>query len=246
MPRTTSALRRATARLGLVLVTAAVGVVALPLAAEAHVEIQPEQVEGGDFAVVAVRVPNESDTAATTRLRVILPRDKPLGSVQTTATPGWRVATVHRRLDRPLTMFGSKVRSVVSEVTWTATAGGVRPGEFKDFQLSLGQLPSSGRLVFTAVQTYSDGRQVRWNEVSVDGADEPEHPAPTLTVTAPDSGATAEQTSARSATQDASIVKESAATDQGSSSQAVVALVLAGLALVVAAGALVLVWRRVS
>ena len=241
---TPSSLRRTTTRIGLVLTAAAVGVVAMPLAAQAHVEVQPEQVAGGDFAVVALRVPNESDTASTTRVRVILPQDRPLASVQTTAVPGWKVSTVHRTLATPLTVEGAKVASVISEVTWTATAGGVRPGQFKDFQLSLGHLPTAGRLVFTAVQTYSDGKRVLWNEVSQDGADEPEHPAPTLTLTAPDKGAGAEQASDRSATPDATITKSSAAPADSGSTQSVLALVLSGLALVLAAGAAALTWRR--
>ena len=65
-------------------------------------------------------------------------------------------------------MFGEQLDTVVSEVTWTATAGGIRPGQFQDFDLSLGQLPESGELVFNALQTYSSGEKVNWNQVSAD------------------------------------------------------------------------------
>ena len=51
---------------------------------------------------------------------------------------------------------------------------GVKPGQFQDFDLSLGVLPKSGRLQFTALQTYSDGEQVKWNEISTDPSVEPE------------------------------------------------------------------------
>jgi uncharacterized protein YcnI len=244
---TTHAARRTATRFGIALAAAAIGVVALPFAAQAHVEVQPGQVEGGDFSVVAFRVPNERDNAATTKLRVLLPKDRPLGSVQTTAMPGWKVSTVTRRLSKPLTMEGAQVGSVVSEVTWTATQGGVRPGQFKDFQVSLGQLPKTGKLVFNAVQTYSDGAKVLWNEISADGSTEPEHPAPTLTITAPaaESGTSAtEQTSAGSTATDAVQNKTTAAPTRDNDPSTVLPTVLSAAALLVALGAAGLVWRR--
>jgi uncharacterized protein YcnI len=243
----THAARRTVTRFGLALTAAGIAVVALPMAAQAHVEVQPSQVEGGDFSVVALRVPNERDDASTTKMRVILPKDRPLGSVQTTATPGWKVATATRKLSKPIEMFGAQVTSVVSEVTWTATAGGVRPGQFEDFQLSLGQLPKSGKLVFNAIQTYSNGEQVRWNEVSADESTEPEHPAPTLSITAPgteSTSSTTEQTSAETSATDAAQARTTDAAASDNDSSTVLPTVLSVAALVVALGAAGLVWRR--
>lgn len=240
----THTVRRRTTKLSLVLAAAGVGVVAFPIAAQAHVEVQPGQVAGGDFSVVAFRVPNERDDASTTRLRVILPQDRPLGSVQTTSMPGWKVTTASRRLATPITMFGAKLDKVVSEVTWTATGTGVRPGQFEDFEVSLGQLPTSGRLVFTALQTYSDGEQVRWNEVS-DGSAEPEHPAPALDLTAPaEEEAATEQTSARSSTSSTDESTPAAAPATDDDSVPVLPTALSAAALLVALGAAGLVWRR--
>ena len=34
--------------------------------------------------------------------------------------------------------------------------------------MSLGQLPESGEMVFQALQTYSSGEKVNWNQVSAD------------------------------------------------------------------------------
>jgi uncharacterized protein YcnI len=246
MSNLTIAVRRTTARLTLVLAAAGAAVIALPIAAQAHVEVQPGEVEGGDFSVVAFRVPNERDDASTTRVQVILPQDKPLGSVQTTAMPGWNIKTATRKLATPIEMFGAKVDRVVSQVTWTATQGGVRPGQFEDFELSLGQLPESGTLNFTALQTYSTGEQVRWNEVATDGSAEPEHPAPSLTITAPEGegAANTEQTSAESASgsDGGSDADAAAGTDDGS--LPVLPTVLSGAALVVALAAAGLALRR--
>ena len=76
------------------------------------------------------------------------------------------------------------VTEAVSKITWTATAGGLNPGEFDLFTISAGPLPTKpNQLTFKAIQTYSNGDVVSWIEQTVKGAPEPEHPAPTLTLT---------------------------------------------------------------
>ena len=214
--------------------TVAVAVLLTPSAAWAHVTVQPGAVEGGGFSVVSFRVPTERDDASTTEVRVLLPREQPIGSVRTRPVPGWKVTTEDRTLDEPIDMFGEEVDSVVSEVTWTATGKGIAPGQFEDFDVSLGPLPDSGEMVFTAIQTYSSGEVVKWNEVAVDESVEPEHPAPVLTITAP---------SGEEGTAETADVAETAAGDDDTV-ETVVPLVLSGLALVVAAIALGLAGRR--
>jgi periplasmic copper chaperone A len=220
----------------LCLLTATAAAVAFPAAASAHVSVQPATVEGGGVAVVSFRVPNERDDASTIKVRVVLPVDRPLGSVQTTPVPGWRITTKSRALDEPIELFGSEVSSVVSEVTWSATNGGVRPGQFQDFDLSLGQLPESGQLVFKALQTYSSGDQVNWNQVAVDDSVEPEHPAPVLTLTAPtddEAAATAGDATSPSAT-------DTSGDDEGSHWALPVGLSV--VSLVVSLAAMALAW----
>jgi periplasmic copper chaperone A len=177
--------RRILTRVGVGIGAAVAVIVALPGIAQAHVTVQPGSAEGGGFSVVAFRVPNERDDASTTQLKVTLPEDQPIGSVQTTPVPGWKITTATRNLDKPIEMFGEQLDTVVAEVTWTATDGGIRPGQFQDFELSLGQLPESGQLVFNSLQTYSSGEKVNWNQISTDPSVEPEHPAPILTITPP-------------------------------------------------------------
>ena len=43
----------------------------------------------------------------------------------------------------PIEMLAEQVNSVVSEVTWTAAGGGIRPGRYRDLDLRLGQLTES-------------------------------------------------------------------------------------------------------
>jgi uncharacterized protein YcnI len=171
----------------LVLVTGAVLAAVLGFAAPAaaHVTVNPKEATQGGYARLAFRVPNESDTASTTKLEVVLPEDAPVASVSTMPVAGWTVAVEKRAVNPPVEVHGSQVSEVVSKITWTAAAGGgVKPGEFQEFPVSMGPLPEAERMVFKALQTYSDGNIARWIEEPVDGAAEPEHPAPVLALTA--------------------------------------------------------------
>jgi uncharacterized protein YcnI len=220
---------------------------ALTGVAHAHVELQPTSVPGGsESAVIAFHVPNESDSASTVSVRVLLPKNRPIGEVQTTATPGWAVTTKTRTLAKPIEVEGEKLDSVVSQVTWRATGDGIVPGQFQDFDLSLGTLPASGKLVFNAVQTYSDGTTVNWNEVSADKSVEPEHPAPTLTLTraAAEDSAAGPAATATEASAEEDVQTAPAATGGDSDSSSAVPLLLAGAALVVSLVTALMVWRR--
>ena len=226
-----------------VLIAAATALPALgwPAAASAHVTVQPDTLQGGGFSVVSFRVPNERDDAATVALRVLLPEDQPLGSVQTTPLPGWRVTTATRTLEEPLELHGSELTEVVSEVTWTTTGRGVGPGQFEEFELSLGALPESGEMVFRALQRYSDGERVAWNQVAVDDSVEPERPSPVLTLTAP--AAQSETTEQTAGTTQGAETAQGAAPAATSDSSAL-ALVLSGAALLVAVAAMALALLR--
>jgi uncharacterized protein YcnI len=233
--------RRALARVGIGIAATVAAILALPGVAQAHVTVQPGTAEGGGFSVVAFRVPNERDNASTTQVRVTLPKDQPIGSVQTTPVPGWKITTATRHLDQPIEMFGEQLDTVVSAVTWTATSGGIRPGQFQDFNLSLGQLPESGQLVFNALQVYSSGEKVNWNQVSADPSVEPEHPAPILRITP----AAAEQgsgtTEPSSQAGQGAQVTPTAQSDNASDSA--LPLVLSGIALITSLVAVGFAWR---
>lgn len=233
---------RRLARFGAGIGVALAAILMLPGVAQAHVTVQPGSAEGGGFSVVAFRVPNERDDASTIQLRVTLPKDQPLGSVQTTPMPGWKITTGTRHLDKPIEMFGERLDTVVSQVTWTATNGGIHPGQFQDFNLSLGQLPKSGELVFNVLQTYSGGEKVNWNEISADPSVEPEHPAPILSITpaAAETGSGASDPVSK-ANQDEQVT---GADQNGNASDSMLPLALSGVALVLSLVALVVAWRR--
>jgi periplasmic copper chaperone A len=93
------------------------------------------------------------------------------------------VAVEKRKVDPPVDVHGTQVSEVVSKITWTAApAAGVKPGEFAEFPVSMGPLPDTDRMVFKALQTYSDNNVSRWIEEPQPGAEEPENVAPVLTL----------------------------------------------------------------
>jgi uncharacterized protein len=164
------------------LVAASLALVALP--ASAHVTVTPSSAPKGGFQVLSFNVPNEKADANTVKLEVQLPTKYPIPFVSLKPMPGWTVEAEKTTLAKPVTTDDGQVTEAVTKITWTATDGGLTPGQFDLFTISAGPLPTKPKqLTFKAIQTYSDGAVVNWIQASVKGAPEPEHPAPTLTLT---------------------------------------------------------------
>jgi periplasmic copper chaperone A len=213
--------------------TAAVGLTALP--ALAHVTVSSPGATQGSFGVVTFRMPNEVDNANATELKVQLPADQPLASVAVKPEPGWAYTVTRARLPQPITDDdGNQVTDYVSVIDWKATAGGIKPGEYEDFDLSVGPLPKADSMTFKAIQVYSNGQTVSWIDVPAAGStEEPEHPAPTLKLAA--AGAPAASTTAPAP------APAAAASDDGASKGSVTgAYVIGGIGLVAGLAALAL------
>ncbi|GAA1630430.1 YcnI family protein [Kribbella alba] len=152
--------------------------------ASAHVTVSSPDAKPGGYAKLVFRVPSESDTAGTTKLVVSLPKDHPFASVGAQVKDGWKVEKTKEKLAAPVKVGDVNLSEAITTVTWTAAAGGVPPNDFDEFALSVGRLPEGvDSLNFPAVQTYSDGEVVKWEEIANDAADKPEHPAPSLKLT---------------------------------------------------------------
>ncbi|CCK28982.1 hypothetical protein BN159_4603 [Streptomyces davaonensis JCM 4913] len=175
---------KVSSRLAAVGALAGTAVLALSAPAFAHVTVQPEgEAAKGGYAVVDFRVPNESDTANTVKLEVSFPTDHPLASARPEPIAGWTAKITKAKLDKPIELHGQKIDEAVSKITWTASGKGIEPGFFQKFAVSMGQLPEdTDELVFKAVQTYDDDEVARWIEVPQEGQEEPEKPAPVLTL----------------------------------------------------------------
>ena len=167
-------------RAGIVTALAAACVLTAAGAASAHVTVHPESyAKGATDGVLTFRVPNEEDTASTTEVQVFLPTGHPVLGVLVSPRDGWTAKVTNTRLKTPVKTDDGTITDVVSEITWTG--GKIGPGQFEDFNVAFGQLPEdTDQLVFKTLQTYSDGKTVRWIEEPARGEEEPEDPAPVL------------------------------------------------------------------
>ncbi len=182
------------------------------LAAWAHVTVQPGSApKGGTDQELTFRVPNEDDKANVTGLDMQIPTDHPLLGVEAENMPGWKATVKTTKLAKPITTDDGTLTESVSEIVWTG--GSIPPDSYGDFRVIVGQLPDdTDSLKFPAIQTYSDGKSVSWIEDTPVSGDEPEHPAPVLTLTAAGSdtkATTPTATSPGSATVTASEVSKS-------------------------------------
>lgn len=208
MSSTRTTLRRA----GTVTALTAAAVLTAASAASAHVTVHPESyAKGATDGVLAFRVPNEEDTADTAKVQVFLPTDHPVLGVLVRPQDGWTPKVTTTKLKTPVKTDDGTITEAVSEITWTG--GTIRAGQYEDFDVAFGQLPdNTDQLTFKALQTYSDGKIVRWIEAAQPGGEEPEDPAPTLKLTA--KGAASDGAAAASP---ASAKSTSSASDAGDS-----------------------------
>ena len=205
--------------------------VALSAPAFAHVTVTaPGATSGGGDQEITFRVPVEEDVN-TTGVTIQLPTATPIASVDVAPIAGWTHTQQTTKLATPIKTDDGDITEAVSQITWTAASGGgLKPGEYGDFTIIAGQLPTAKSLTFKAIQTYADGTVVRWIETAAPGStDEPEHPAPVLQLGA--------GSSASSATPTVTATAQAAGGHSGGSSNTG-PIVLSIIALVVAAGAL--------
>ena len=221
-------MNRITARLSAALFSVALVGIAGP--AFAHVNVSSTDATQGGFGKAVFRVPTESETASTTKLVVTLPQDAPFAFVSAQSKPGWKVTTTEAKLDKPTKVGDFELTKAVRTITWTATGAGIPPSEFDEFAISGGPFPKADKIAFTAEQTYSDGKVVAWDQAQK-GDTEPEHPAPTLTLTQP-----VDETSGESKAYSSDLAITNDRDDTGRW--------LGGTALAVAAVALVVVLRE--
>jgi uncharacterized protein YcnI len=210
--------------------------------ASAHVTVNPSNATQGGYTKLTFRVPNEKDSATTTTVEVNLPQDTPIASVSIKPTPGWTAAATRSKLDKPIKSDDGEITEAVTKIVWTANSPdtAIQVGQFQEFDVSVGPLPEVDKIVFKALQTYSDGDVVRWIEEPASDGKEPEHPAPTVKLAKAAADTAATDTSAKN--------QPAASTnDAGARSRANTGLGLGIAALVVALAGLVvggLAWRR--
>ncbi|HEY8589663.1 MAG TPA: YcnI family protein [Naasia sp.] len=151
---------------------------ASPLAASAHVTVNPAAAEPGSYSQLTFRVPNERDDAGTVKLEVALPTETPFAYVSYEPVPGWTATVVTTEFDEPVEVNGNELTEAVTSIVWEAEGGvQIEPGQFVSFPISVGPVPDVDSIALPATQTYSSGEVVEWAE-DADG----ELPAPVLYV----------------------------------------------------------------
>jgi uncharacterized protein len=220
------------------------GSVLLAGPASAHVSVNPGQAEAGGFTKLTFRVPTESPTASTTGLAVSFPSDTPLASVSIKPHPGWVAKVTKTKLAKPVKDDDLTITEAVSRIVWTAQKGvKIAPGQFDEFDVSVGPLPTGAKsLSFPAVQTYDDGSTVNWNQAVTAGGAEPEHPAPTLTLTS--AGSEPSAAPAAQSSPAAAPVADTKSTDSTARALGTAGLVVGALGLLVGAAGFAAARRR--
>ena len=207
---------------------------AVPLAASAHVTINPSAAEAGSYSVITVKVPNESATASTTKVELSLPTHTPFTSVRYVPVAGWTTELVTEELPEPVTVNDTEITEAITSVVWTADAGSeIADGQLQQFELSLGPVPDVGSVILPTEQTYSDGSVVNWAETEEDA----ELPAPVLYI---NDEAPTDHHGGASHSDDEATTTVTAESSVASSSDDVLARILGLGGLVLGAAALVL------
>jgi len=147
----------------------------------AHVGISPGDAPAGDYAVIAVSVPHGCEGSPTTSVTIKIP-DEVL-AVTPTRNALWEVKKNLVKLAAPVKdAHGNEITEKVDTVVYTAITP--LPDGYRDaFELSFKVPDVAGTtLVFPTIQK-CERDQTDWVEVTEDGEEEPEHPAPVLAVT---------------------------------------------------------------
>ncbi len=226
----------------LITVLGGAGALVLAMAgpAAAHIEPTIEEAPAGGEVTFALIVPHGCDDPAadTTGLEVQMPDG--VEEVVPEAVPGWDVTV---RESDPIV------------VSWE---GGPLPdGQFQEFGLSVAMPDTPGEtLLFPTIQSCGN-QEVSWIEETPEGGEEPEHPAPAITLTeaaadqshSHDEGDGEEPTGTTAADGDKHDGEEASAEtgghDDGTDALAVVALIVGTLGLVLGAYSVVAL-RRAS
>ena len=154
-------------------------------AASAHIAIGDGTAPAGaEVTVLHFHVPNESDTASTTKIEIAIPDSVVLPFLLARPNGDWKVTTDKRTLTTTVKTEGGEVTEVVSKVTFEG--GKIGPGEFDTFDLEVGPLPDTegATLAFPTIQTYDDGTVSKWIDKVVEGQPEPESPTPLVALVA--------------------------------------------------------------
>lgn len=162
---------RAGRRVALAGAAALTAMLALAAPAAAHAEVEADTPQAlAENVTLSFVSEAESGTAGFTEMRVVLPEGIAPGDVTLGEAPkGWKLKA---------TSDG-----------YTVGGPALKVGVDAEHKIKVRQLPDAKEIAFKTVEVYSDGKISRWIELP-SGGEEPEQPAPILTLKAAAPGAT--------------------------------------------------------
>src|SRR5262249_9059997 len=87
----------------------------------AHVTVSPDEAPKGSFTTLTFQVPNEEESATTTKVEITFPSDPAIADASVQPVTGWTVAVNKVKLETPVTTDeGDTLDERVDTVTWTA------------------------------------------------------------------------------------------------------------------------------
>ena len=131
----------------------------------AHVEVSADKTTAGaENVTLTFNGEAENDKAGIQSERVVLPEGIPPASVTLVKAPaGWTYTPAADGFT-----VGGKALKIGVDAVW---------------KVKIAKLPDGQtRLSFKTLETYGDGSVVRWIEIQEAGQDEPDHPAPLVTL----------------------------------------------------------------
>ena len=103
------------------ILVAALGAMAVPASAQAHVSLHPNILPAGSGPTVDVRVPNETSNARTVKVDVQIPPGFAFLSPEPVS--GWRVIVETEKLAKPIKTDDGTVTEQPTEIVWSAAKG---------------------------------------------------------------------------------------------------------------------------
>lgn len=147
--------------------------------AGADVAIQPAVVAPGDVVTFAVQVVNDRAPASTTMVELDFPKTPAIAYLDAVPVDGWSMRVEHYRLAHAIDTPDGTSGIAISRVVWSG--GPLTGARLVRFTLRIGPVPAStGRILFSARQTYDTGASVRFSDNP--DLSTPRRPKPVLVV----------------------------------------------------------------
>jgi uncharacterized protein YcnI len=146
----------------------------------AHVTVSPGEASADGYSKLDFSVGHGCDGSPTVEVSIQIPAG--VASVTPEVAPGWEITVEEGTLPEPLEVNDETVTEGVTSVTWSG--GSLDAHQLQLFGMNVRIAAEAGEtLYFPVVQTCEEGENA-WIEIPEAGGEEPESPAPALTLVA--------------------------------------------------------------